>query len=107
MDYILKLNCVFDLSTIMASFYFIARMRFHCEIKKVIEKRFKLISWAVVLMGVCSWYCFYYSAALILTEMKGLSPAASNLITLHTILNIFINVLVWYLFIKINRNVRV
>jgi len=82
-------------------------MRFHCEIKKVIENGFGLISYTVALIAVCSYFCFVYSCSLLINGMNELTIEAARLITLHTILNTFINILVWYLFIKINRNVRV
>lgn len=99
MNTILKVNCLFNLSMIAAALYFIARARFETEIRKHIEHKFAAISYGAGLVAVCSWYLFYFNAKLLLFEnVHNMSDTMKTVLTLHAIINVVINVIVWYIF---------
>lgn len=106
MDIVIKINCVFNLSMILTSFYFIARARFNEEIKKHIHNHFNLISVGISLGGVLSWYAFYYNCKMLLfDDFSCISTSLKHIIIIQLIINVSINILIWYLFSKIKRNV--
>lgn len=104
MSSILKLNCLFNLSMILASLYFIARARFRYEIRKHIDNKFTLISITISVIGILSWYAFYYNCKVLLFyNLDKISHSMTMLFTFQTIINILINIFIWYIFLKFKK----
>ena len=105
MDSILKINCLMNLSTILATLYFIARARYRMGIKKYIHNHFTMISIIATIVGVLSWYAFYYNCrALLLLNINSLNGSITDLFLFQSIINIPINMFVWYIFSKTKTN---
>lgn len=104
MDSILKINCVFNLSMIFASLYFVARARFRHEIRKHIDNKFTFISILISIVGVLSWYAFYFNCKVLLfSNLENISHSMTMLFIFKTIINVLINIFIWYIFVKFKK----
>lgn len=104
MEQVLKINCLFNLSMMFASLYFLARARFKHEIRKYIHHKMWLVSIIAGIIGIISWYSFYYCfRTLLLYNASKFNHSIPTLFLFQTVINIPINLFLWYIFLKFKK----